>query len=355
MRKHLITILIISFIAYAFTKHQKKLNLNTKIEDIPTYKFVQEAKSYIQALTVDPPNTNKEEPILNEISSAQKSFGYDDASNQSKKKSDTHQNVNNALGNIAYNIIHTPKGQELLEKILNNQSYNYNGKIMNPYSNNSAIDILKGEGDKVECGDTVQVNYVLRLVNGQEIENTIKSGQSIAFRVGEQQVIKGLEYAVMGMQKGGRKRLVVSPKNAYKKSKLSKGLIAGNEFVTIDVELLDIEPLFKNWRSKVRIYESTESKGRRPVLCSNQVSFNYILSTVEDEVLYKSSEPVGFILGSAMVPSAINKAFDDIRVEEKRTIIFPSNLIYNKNINFLPKNIKIPANKILILDIQTRS
>jgi peptidylprolyl isomerase len=242
MRKSLITMILLSFIAYAFVKHQKKIDFQTKIEDTPTYQFVKEAASYVETLSADPPHINKDDPILKDDDSAEVNKASPPSPATKGKK------ITNVLGNVFYNILHTPKGQELLEKVLSNQYYNYNDKRINPYSNNSAVEVLQGDGIAAECGDIVQAHYILRLVNGQIIENTINSNQPKTFRIGDHQVIRGLEYAVMGMKVGGRKRIVVPPKNAYKKGKFSKGLIAGNEFVTIDVELRDIKPLFPDWQ-----------------------------------------------------------------------------------------------------------
>ena len=359
MRKNIITILIVIFVAYAFIKHQKQLVLNTKIDDNPTYQFVKKAQSYLEVLSTDPP-TNKNRPILQKNIPTEEVKYTDKATavslpippNHSNKENKKISDVNNKMNNIIYNVIHTPEGQQLLEKILNNQPNSIKqSQEINPYHNNSSIELLQGEGNSAECGDTIKAHYIIRLVNGQEIENTYKSGELATFRIGEQQVIKGLEYAAMGMKKGGRKRLVVPPKSAYNKQKFSKGLVAGNEFVTIDVGIFDVNPLFKGWQNKIRIFEAADTSRNRPILCGNTVSFNYTLSTANEEVLYRSTDPVGFILGSSSVPPAINKAFFDIRTGGKRSVIFPSSLIYNKKISFLPKDIKIPAKGMLILDI----
>lgn len=360
MRKHIITILIVLFAAYAFINNKNKLSIKTSITESPTYKFVEEAKSYIEVLSKDPSTTSlkgKSDPILQGQQPTESAKKAKTSPSKYKKEEDKVADVNNKLSNIIYNVMHTAKGQELLEKVLLNPPiYDENKKDKtppNPYHNNSVIDVIYGDGEPAECGDTVKAHYIIRLVSGQEIENTYKLEKPAEFRIGEQQVIKGLEYAVIGMKKDGHRRLVVPPKMAYS-NKFSKALIAGNEFVTIDVELLEIKPLMKNWQDKIRIFENEDLRSR-PILCSDSVSFNYTISTGNEKTLYKSTSPAKFILGNSSVPPAINKAFTNIRRQSKRNVIIPSSLLYNQKISFLPKEVKLPAKEMIILDIEVKN
>jgi peptidylprolyl isomerase len=357
MRKHFITIFIIIFALYAFVNNPKKLSAQSSITEAPVYKFLEEAKSYLEVLLEDPSSTSlkgKDSPIIeNQRPINKKNTAKKNTSRKDKKAKKQISDTNNKLSNVLYNVLHTSKGQELLEKVLFNPPiYNDNqkNKEPSPYHNNSSIDITQGDGDPAECGDTVKAHYIIRLVSGQEIENTYKSDEPTTFRIGDQQVIKGLEYAVIGMKKEGTRRIIVPPKIAYKQDKRTKGLVAGNEFVTIDVEVLDIKPLFRDWQSKIRIFENENIKNR-PILCSDTVSFNYSISTGSGETIYKSKSSVGLILGNSSIPPAINKAFSNIRRGSKRSVILPSSLLYKQKIHFIPKNIKLPAKEVIILDI----
>lgn len=69
----------------------------------------------------------------------------------------------------------------------------------------------------VEIGDKVSVNYEGRLDNG-EIFDTSQHGDHnhpIEFTVGDHQVIKGFEDAVIGMEVDDEKKISISPKEAY--------------------------------------------------------------------------------------------------------------------------------------------
>lgn len=365
MRKRFITILIVSFALYAFMNSSKQLSIKSSITEAPAYKFLEDAKSYLEILSEDPSSTalqGKDRPILETQQSVEISTKNIKAKNNrpsypssstSKKTNQQISEINNKLSNILYNVIHTDKGQELLERVIFNPPIyddSKGDKEPTPYHNNSSIDIIQGNGEQAECGDTITAHYIIRLVSGQEIENTYKSGKPTTFILGEKQVIKGLEHAVIGMKKEGVRRLIAPPKMAYHNEKRTKGLVAGNEFVTIDVEILNIQPLFKDWQRKIRIFENRNIKNR-PILCGDTVSFNYTISNGNDKIIYKSTSPYSFILGSSSIPPAINKSFSDIRRHSRRSVVLPSSLLYNQKINFLPKNIKLPAKEIIILDI----
>lgn len=383
--KTFLKIAVGGFLIFALFKN-KMPNIGSQEKEIPKFEFIKDIQSSIEVLTAEPKNrsltTQKEEPILPvsydnnssiESSSLSKSGSIkSNTSTQSsinQNKIPPQKTVNNnepnsktwlehKLVNIADNLLHTPQGQELLEKFLLNkkevpENIKQNSKPKDPHHNNSIIEVQQGTGKPVQCGDLVTAHYVTRLVNGQEIENTHYLDKPLTFQVGNQQVIKGLEYAALGMQAEGIRRLVVPPKMAYNKAKFSKGLIAGNEFVTVDVELLKVDQNYQNIDSKIRIFNNESDIYNYPIMCSDPVFFNYSITTLDNKLLAKSESQVHFILGSDSVPPAINKAFADIKTRSKRSVIIPSNLLYNQKISFLPPNVKLPSNELILLEIDT--
>ena len=254
---------------------------------------------------------------------------------------------------FTYNFVQTRLGQDILEKILYtppSKSAKEN-TIPNLYHNNSMADILTGEGEiKAECGDIVQVNYVTKQVNGTEIENK----KNITFQLGDRKVIRGLEYAVIGMKEQGIRRLIVPPKYAYKDVIFSNNSLAGNEYITIEVELLKITPSTN--AKNIRVYEENKLTNNLTsiTLCSNPVYFSYSISNIDGKVTYQSKVLSSFILGSKDIPQSLSKALTNIKSPAKYTIILPSSVI-DKKTNFIPKNIKLPKDKAIILDINTTS
>jgi peptidylprolyl isomerase len=74
---------------------------------------------------------------------------------------------------------------------------------------------LKGEiMDKVKNGHYVQVHYEGTLQDGKMFD-TSRNGQPLEVKVGEGQVIKGFEEALIGMAATEKKKVTLSPDQAY--------------------------------------------------------------------------------------------------------------------------------------------
>lgn len=63
-------------------------------------------------------------------------------------------------------------------------------------------------------GDTVKVHYTGKLENGTQFD-TSQGRDPLEFTIGAGQIIPGFERAVIGMNPGDSKTVVVSPDNAY--------------------------------------------------------------------------------------------------------------------------------------------
>jgi peptidylprolyl isomerase len=66
----------------------------------------------------------------------------------------------------------------------------------------------------VKSGDTVKVHYTGKLVSG-EIFDSSEEGEPFSFTVGAGQVIEGFDQALVGMQVGETKEIVIPPEQAY--------------------------------------------------------------------------------------------------------------------------------------------
>ena len=66
----------------------------------------------------------------------------------------------------------------------------------------------------VQNGVTVSLEYTLKDEGGQVLD-TNKGGTPLVFTQGQQQIIPGLERALVGMRAGEEKKVVVKPEDAY--------------------------------------------------------------------------------------------------------------------------------------------
>ncbi len=67
---------------------------------------------------------------------------------------------------------------------------------------------------EAKSGDTVNVHYTGRLGNGTVFDSSV-GGEPLQFTIGAGQVIPGFEQAVIGMQPGESKTVVIPPDQAY--------------------------------------------------------------------------------------------------------------------------------------------
>ena len=99
-------------------------------------------------------------------------------------------------------------------------------------------DISTGNGDEVKAGNNVTVHYRGWLTNGQIFDESYGRGEPFSFTPGRGQVITGWEEGVIGMQAGGKRRLIVPPVAGY--GNQSVGTIPAGSVLVFDIELLKL-------------------------------------------------------------------------------------------------------------------
>ena len=101
-------------------------------------------------------------------------------------------------------------------------------------------DIVKGKGRKAKPGDTLTMQYVgVSWSNGQQFDASWDAGQPFPFQLGAGMVIQGWDQGMVGMQKGGRRLLVIPPDLGYG-SQGAGGAIGPNETLIFVVDLVEI-------------------------------------------------------------------------------------------------------------------
>ncbi|CAN5168932.1 hypothetical protein BH09MYX1_BH09MYX1_29390 [soil metagenome] len=99
-------------------------------------------------------------------------------------------------------------------------------------------DVKVGSGDRaVKAGDKISVHYTGTLMNGRKFDSSRDSGKPFEFTVG-QGVIKGWSEGVVGMKKGGQRKLTIPSELGYGKAG-SGETIPPDAGLKFDIELLD--------------------------------------------------------------------------------------------------------------------
>ena len=98
----------------------------------------------------------------------------------------------------------------------------------------------EGSGENTKKGDTVSVNYVGKLTDGTEFDNSYNRGEPIEFILGSGQVIQGWDQGIEGMKVGEKATLTI-PSNLGYGATGSPPLIPANATLIFDVELVGIK------------------------------------------------------------------------------------------------------------------
>ncbi len=101
-------------------------------------------------------------------------------------------------------------------------------------------DVKEGTGSAVKSGDTVEVNYLGTLMNGQKFDSSYDRNQTFSFTVGGGQVIQGWDQGLIGMKVGGTRKLVIPSDLAYG-AQGAGGVIPPNAPLQFEIELVSIK------------------------------------------------------------------------------------------------------------------
>jgi FKBP-type peptidyl-prolyl cis-trans isomerase len=91
----------------------------------------------------------------------------------------------------------------------------------------------------VKSGDTITVNYVGKLTNGQTFDSSYTRNQPFTTVIGTGQVIKGWDKGLIGMKVGGKRRLTIPPDLGY--GDQAAGSIPPNSTLIFEIELVAIQ------------------------------------------------------------------------------------------------------------------
>jgi peptidylprolyl isomerase len=97
-------------------------------------------------------------------------------------------------------------------------------------------DIVKGKGPKAKAGDTLTMQYVGNSWStGEQFDASWDRNQAFPFQLGAGMVIPGWDQGMVGMQKGGRRLLIIPPDLGY--GAQGSGPIGPNETLVFVVDL----------------------------------------------------------------------------------------------------------------------
>jgi FKBP-type peptidyl-prolyl cis-trans isomerase len=102
------------------------------------------------------------------------------------------------------------------------------------------IEVEAGTGAQAEAGKSVSVHYTGKLQDGKVFDSSVSRGESISFKLGVGQVIKGWDEGIALMKVGGKAQLIIPPDLGYG-ARGAGGVIPPNAILVFDVELVDVK------------------------------------------------------------------------------------------------------------------
>ena len=99
-------------------------------------------------------------------------------------------------------------------------------------------DLQPGDGKAVVKGALITTQYRGWLADGSEFDSSFSRGKPFQCVIGTGRVIKGWDQGLMGMQVGGKRKLLVPAHLGY--GERSVGAIAPHSALTFESELLEV-------------------------------------------------------------------------------------------------------------------
>jgi peptidylprolyl isomerase len=128
-------------------------------------------------------------------------------------------------------------------RVANNRHFWENGGLLNDRvigmnEELQVIDLVVGEGKAAVKGALITTQYTGWLEDGSEFDSSYSRGKPFQCVIGTGRVIKGWDQGLMGMQVGGKRKLLVPAHLGY--GERTMGKIPPNSNLVFEIELLEV-------------------------------------------------------------------------------------------------------------------
>ncbi len=131
-----------------------------------------------------------------------------------------------------------PAVTKALNDVMADLEQRYPGKLHTTSSGLTYVVVTRGSGPKPERGTEIQAHYTGKLLDGTVFDSSVTRDKPFEFNVGSGRVIKGWDEALIDMQKG-EKRILVLPSHLAYGDQGSPPTIPPKATLIFEVELVD--------------------------------------------------------------------------------------------------------------------
>lgn len=225
------------------------------------------------------------------------------------------------------------------------------------------VTLLKrtGKGLKIDTNDIIKVNYIGKLSDSTEFDNSYKKGFPVYFELGTGKVIKGWEKGFDMLQEGDSAFLEIPPHLAYGDKKMGKIPATSTLFFTVKIENVKkpVKPFNVAGKDTVFLEDSLyyiiaeQGSGDTIVEDKDRVRVHYTGYFTNGKKFDSSHDRTStngfeFLVGKGQVIKAWDKGLIGMKKGEKRRIYAPYQLAYGEQ----GSPGAIPPKSDLIFDVE---
>ncbi len=209
------------------------------------------------------------------------------------------------------------------------------------------MDLLQGSGQSAQCGSTATINYDASVDGIIKFDSTTGKAP-LTFKIGEGQVIKGLETGLLGMRKGGKRKIAIPSGLGFDDSNFKNDLVQKEKPVLYEVELLDVQN-GSDTNDIVSIMDKSVGDNTSPeAFCGSKVNVTYKL--MQNDIAVSAGE-LALTIGDGSVQLGLSNGIIGMKKGGVRNLNIPQSLLKTPENSIMPKDLQLPKEGTAIFDI----
>jgi peptidylprolyl isomerase len=227
-------------------------------------------------------------------------------------------------------------------------------------------DVITGKGEPLQCAQLATLRYSYATASGTQIFSNLTPGTSPeTVRIGNGEMLPGLEQGILGMRSGGARTITIPPNLAFDpvtdirilRNHEQFALKSTKEAVVAKASLLSLAPAAPSSSMPLRFINGPIGGGP-PAQCGNIVYADITVWKLDGKQLFATTEgkPIAVTLGASSVPYGIEQGMLGMREGGVRTLIIPP--AYMKPLDATQPqsiNVALPTNEILLAIVALHS